>query len=89
MGTRPPQPSPVISASEIGQFTYCANSWYLRRQGHEPDSPLLDVGTDRHHALGDSLEAIQRRETHASRALAVGLLILLLALLALVLGMIL
>ncbi len=89
MGTRPPQASRVLSASEIGQYTYCSNAWYLRRQGHQPESPGLNTGTDRHTDLGYSLESIQRRQRHASRALALGLLLLLLSLLALFLGVVL
>jgi hypothetical protein len=85
MGTRPVRSSPVISASEIGQFTYCANAWYLQRCGHEPDSPLLEVGTQLHHDHGKTLQKLDRRGRRATRALAAGLLIFLLALLLIIL----
>jgi hypothetical protein len=84
MGTRPSRSSPVISASEIGQYTYCANAWYLQRCGHEPDSPLLERGTQLHHDHGTALQHLERREHNASRALAAGLLVVLLALLLII-----
>ena len=89
MGTRPQRTSPVLSASEIGQYTYCANAWYLQRCGIEPESPALEHGTQVHHQLGGALDRVQRHERRSSWMLAAGLLILLLALLAFLLGVIL
>ncbi len=89
MGTRPQRTSPVLSASEIGQYTYCANAWYLQRCGHVPDSPALEHGTQVHHELGGTLDRVQSHEHRASRMVAAGLLILLLALLIFLLGVIL
>jgi hypothetical protein len=89
MGTSARRTSPVISASEIGQYTYCANAWHLQRQGHEPESPLLDQGTQLHQAHGKTIQTLEKRDHRASRALAAGILIFLIAILILLLGVIL
>lgn len=89
MGTHLQRTSPVLSASEIGQYTYCANAWYLQRCGHEPQSPALEHGSEVHHALGGTLDRVHSHERLSSRLLAAGLLILLLALLAFLLGVVL
>lgn len=86
MGTRPAKSSPVITASEIGQFTYCANAWYLRRCGYEPQSPALETGTQAHTALGDTMDDLRKRHRRATRILAAGLLLLLLGLLTTMIG---
>lgn len=86
MGTRPQRTSPVISASEIGQYTYCAQAWYLQRCGYEPESPALETGTSLHHAHGETLQTVTQQDKQASRALAAGLLIILIAILLFVLG---
>jgi len=39
----------IISASEVGEFTYCAKAWYLRRCGEVPQGPRLDAGASYHH----------------------------------------
>lgn len=48
----------VISASEIGQYTYCSISWYLQRCGYAPDSLLLDLGKKTHINLGNEIDNI-------------------------------
>lgn len=44
----------TISASEIGEFAYCAKAWYLKRCGEEAQSPHLAEGVAFHaqHAAG-------------------------------------
>jgi RecB family exonuclease len=46
---------PVLSASEIGDFTFCPQSWYLRRCGLPPAAEVarrLHRGRLRHQDLG-------------------------------------
>lgn len=42
----------TINASEIGQYEYCSISWDLLRQGHEPISEKLGIGTMMHAEIG-------------------------------------
>jgi hypothetical protein len=34
----------IIDASEVGEFVYCAKSWYLKRSGEVPQSSQLESG---------------------------------------------
>jgi hypothetical protein len=46
---------PYITASEVGDFTYCPESWYLQRFGHSPDAGArqrLRDGTHQHERIG-------------------------------------
>ncbi|HZS08371.1 MAG TPA: hypothetical protein VFD58_26295 [Blastocatellia bacterium] len=65
----------VITASEIGEFVYCAKAWYFRRCGEAAQGRQLEEGTTFHrrHAAGVSQAARLRR---AGRALALLALIL-------------
>ncbi len=51
--------SPVISASEISQFTYCSYAWQLRRLGYEPESSYLQSGRQAHIVLGEQIESLE------------------------------
>ena len=45
----------IFSASEVGQFTYCARSWFLKREGYRsPPSKKKSHGKVIHHHLGKS-----------------------------------
>ncbi len=77
---RPTQRQPVITATEIGEFVYCAKAWQLKRDGAEADSPALAEGTAFHAKHGAGVAQAARLQ-HAARllfALAVltGLLLL-------------
>jgi len=71
----------VLTASEIGQYVYCSNAWYLQRQGYKPVSPDLMQGAIEHHRLGEGIDTINRYTTEYRLVLIVGLLMLLLAML--------
>ncbi len=69
----------VLSASEIGAYAFCPQSWHLQRAGAPVSGAArarLDAGTQRHRELGRASDALQ------VAAVARGLLILV-ALLAL------
>ena len=73
-----------LTASEVGDFTYCPESWYLRRFGHVPDAETshdLRDGTRQHERIGRTAERIV--DTDALRR---GLLIILVVLAALLLA---
>jgi hypothetical protein len=48
----------IIDASEVGEFVYCAKSWYLKRCGEVPRGPRLEEGVSFH----------ERHEATVSRA---------------------
>ena len=48
--------SDLIKASEIGQYFYCSVSWYLQKYGYKPQSPLLEIGINKHVKLGDIID---------------------------------
>ena len=40
----------IIDASEVGEFVYCAKSWYLKRNGEIPGGLRLEEGIAFHEA---------------------------------------
>ena len=60
---RPHNRRPVISASEVGDFVYCAKAWHLKRTGAEAEGPALAAGTAFHtkHGAGVSQAARLQR----------------------------
>ena len=42
----------IIDASEVGEFVYCAKSWYLERIGEIPQSSQLKSGVVFHKEHG-------------------------------------
>lgn len=60
---------PILKASEIGQYAYCPVAWHLQRQGYEPESPLLDIGLEKHVDLGTQVETVTRAEQTSRRLL--------------------
>jgi hypothetical protein len=76
-------PRPYITASEVGNFAYCPESWYLQRAGHRPDAVAtrrLRDGTRQHERIGRTTERIV--DTDALRR---GVLVIVVALAALLL----
>ncbi|HEX4951283.1 MAG TPA: hypothetical protein VFZ34_31790 [Blastocatellia bacterium] len=71
----------IITASEVGEFMFCAKAWQLKREGIEPDSPLLAEGVAFHRQHGQQL-SVARKLQLAGWAL-VGLALLLLVILLL------
>ena len=63
----------TISASEIAQFNYCSNSWYLQRCGIKAESPHLDLGTKKHKQLGNVIDKIDCDVKKSKYALLLGL----------------
>ncbi len=42
----------IIDASEVGEFVYCAKSWYLKRCGEVPQGSQLEKGAAFHERHG-------------------------------------
>ena len=60
----------ILSASEIGQYTFCSVAWFLQRCGYEPQSALLESGARKHTELENIVNSAQKHDT-ASRLLAI------------------
>jgi hypothetical protein len=40
----------MITASEVGEYVFCAKAWKMRLDGVRPESPQLEAGTSYHRA---------------------------------------
>jgi len=69
----------IISASEIGQYTYCSIAWFLQRCGYKPDSPLLESGKKNHIYFGEKIDTIQNKLSVSKRLITGGILLLITA----------
>ncbi|MBN1280991.1 MAG: hypothetical protein JXA00_05015 [Candidatus Thermoplasmatota archaeon] len=70
----------VISASEIGQYMYCACAWQLHRMGYTPQSAFLEPGKQMHSELGDRLDGFERKMRCSRWYALVGIVLLCVAL---------
>ncbi len=50
----------IIDASEVGEFVYCAKSWYLKRHGEVPKSSRLKEGVVFHKWHGATVSRTAR-----------------------------
>ena len=75
----PKQRLPIIRASEIGEYVYCARAWWLRRVAD------LEPGGRERREYGTALHRRHGRAVAGSRALLVLAAALLIAALALIL----
>jgi hypothetical protein len=66
----------VLSASEIGQFTYCAHAWLLQRCGYTAESPFLEPGKQAHIALGDTIDGLEEKMRYSRWYILLGLAVL-------------
>ncbi|TAJ44958.1 hypothetical protein [Methanofollis fontis] len=51
---------PVISASEIAEFAYCAVSWEFERNGRSTYSPSIERGNQKHAEMGETITQVER-----------------------------
>lgn len=51
---------PIITASEVGEFVFCAKAWQLKRDGAVADSPHLASGVAFHTRHGARLKLDRR-----------------------------
>ena len=54
----------IIDASEVGEFVYCAKSWYLKRCGEVPRGSRMEEGA----AFHEKHEATVSRATRLRKA---------------------
>ncbi len=75
--------SELISASEVGDYVFCALAWRLRAEGHEPTSlrAAQQAGIEWHRDHGRGVERSRRLRTVAliftALAMLLGLLLML------------
>ena len=79
---------PVIRASELGEYVYCARSWWLRRvQGVQSrNKAALRSGMAAHDRHGRGVATVQTQRRLATLLLAAALLVLLAAVLMALMG---
>lgn len=77
----------MLSASEVGDYVFCARAWWLRAQGHEATrlQAARDAGTEWHLAHGRTVASARRLRLAATILLLTAALCALLLLLYLVL----
>ena len=70
-------PTPIIRASEIGQYIFCQRAWWLRTvQGHRPmNEAALRAGTQAHLHHGHMVAASQRWQRVGYALLILGALL--------------
>ncbi len=74
---------PVINASEIGRYAFCARAWWLHRvRGYTPrNTAALDRGTGGHEEHGRAVVAAQRQMAAVRWLLVAAILIAILLML--------
>jgi hypothetical protein len=50
----------MLTASEVGEYVFCAKAWKLRVEGKRPESPRLQAGTTYHQEHQSALHLAQR-----------------------------
>ena len=84
-----PDPSPVLTASEIGAFVFCRQAWFLQRCGVSvsPETEVrLAAGSSVHQAIGRRADLVQAAGVGRRLALAAIVVLALLLLLVAVRG---
>lgn len=71
------RPPTIITASEVGEFMFCAKAWQLKREGNEPDSPHLEAGVTFHRQHGQQLTFARTLQRVGWALIALALLFLL------------
>jgi hypothetical protein len=71
--------SDILSASEIGQYRYCSNAWFLQRCGYKPESPFLKVGKHVHVTLGKTIDELDNKLKYSRYYIFIGIFLLCIA----------
>ena len=71
-----PKTLPIITASEVGEYAYCAKAWHLRRSGVEPRGAQLAEGTAFHEQHGEWTAQAAHWEGRARRLFGVAFVLL-------------
>jgi hypothetical protein len=71
----------IIRASEIGQYYFCSNSWYLQKCGYQPISKQLEFGTKKHEELGRIIDNLEKENKRSNIFTAIGIILLIITIL--------
>ncbi|MFZ5919239.1 MAG: hypothetical protein ACOYZ7_20095 [Chloroflexota bacterium] len=73
-----PESEPIVRASEIGLYAYCARAWWLGKvQGHPPTNrTALEAGEAAHQAHGRTVTYYHRLRQAALLLLGLAMLVL-------------
>jgi len=74
----------VISASEIGQYEYCSNAWFLQKKGYKPDSVFLEKGLEKHKELGLTINKTEKDLEKSNIFAIIGYLLLIITFLIII-----
>jgi hypothetical protein len=66
----------IIDASEVGEFVYCAKSWYLKRNGEIPQGSQLKSGVVFHKEHGATVSQSIRLRKAGQWLAVIGLLLI-------------
>jgi CRISPR-associated exonuclease Cas4 len=59
---------PILSASDIERYCYCPLSWWLKYEGLEVSSEILEKGTEDHRKIIKNVSKIKEREGLSQRS---------------------
>ena len=79
-----PAGGPYLSASEIGEFAYCPEAWWLRRHGNAPEADAMErlrAGSLAHRRIGRATGRLVATDA-IRRVLLIGLIVVALLLFA-------
>lgn len=65
----------IIDASEVGEFVYCAKSWYLKRRGEVPQGSRLEEGAVFHEKHGAIVSRASRLRKAGEWLLLIGFIL--------------
>lgn len=70
-----------ITASEIGQYSFCPVSWHLYQQGYRPDEQVFEKGNQYHDMYGKHIEQYITANHQSKWLYFIGILLIVFALL--------
>ena len=79
-----PAGGPYLSASEVGAFSYCPETWWLRRHGNTLDADAMErlrAGSLAHRRIGRATDRLVTTDA-IRRVLLIGLIVVALLLFA-------
>jgi len=76
----------IISASDIGQYSYCSISWYLNKLGIKPNSENISKGVKNHYRLGVELDNSKKFLEKTYKSIFLGFLFLFISIIFLFFG---